>query len=104
MEIKSVVTGGRGFDQTNRWRQRARCVGATQLFFAPPLERPEAKVRREARARAVCESCEVMYTCRAVARVNREYEFWGGESEAERHLAGFTVAAPTGVSQAARVG
>jgi WhiB family redox-sensing transcriptional regulator len=35
--------------------------------------------------------------CQVFARDNREYGFWGGESEEERHLAGYTVAAPIGV-------
>ena len=34
------------------------------------------------------------------ARVNREYGLWGGESEEERHLAGFTIAAPIGLRSA----
>jgi hypothetical protein len=28
---------------------------------------------------------------------NHEYGYWGGESEEDRHLAGFTVSAPIGV-------
>jgi len=39
-------------------------------------------------------------TCREFARVNREYGLWGGESEEERHLAGFTIAAPVGLRSA----
>jgi WhiB family redox-sensing transcriptional regulator len=39
----------------------------------------------------------VQSTCREFARTNHEYGFWGGESEEERHLAGYTVAAPIGV-------
>ncbi|MEZ5222758.1 MAG: hypothetical protein R2743_14780 [Ilumatobacteraceae bacterium] len=35
--------------------------------------------------------------CRDFARAHHEYGFWGGESEEDRHLAGFTVAAPIGV-------
>ena len=35
--------------------------------------------------------------CLQFARPHREYGFWGGESEEERHLAGYTVAAPIGV-------
>ena len=36
-------------------------------------------------------------TCREYARQHREYGLWGGESEEERHLAGFTLAAPIGL-------
>jgi hypothetical protein len=32
--------------------------------------------------------------------VNHEYGYWGGESEEERHLAGFTIAAPVGLRSA----
>lgn len=39
-------------------------------------------------------------TCREFARVNREYGLWGAESEEERHLAGFTIAAPVGLRSA----
>jgi len=39
-------------------------------------------------------------TCREFARVNHEYGYWGGESEEERHLAGFTIAAPVGLRSA----
>jgi WhiB family redox-sensing transcriptional regulator len=82
---------------TDDWTQHAACKGRTGLFFPPRAERPQARARREAQARVLCQSCPVMATCRAVARVSREYGFWGGESEEERHLAGFTVAAPIGV-------
>jgi WhiB family redox-sensing transcriptional regulator len=60
-------------------------------------ERPQARERREAQAREVCQSCAVMTTCREFARSNREYGFWGGESEEERHAAGFRLIAPIGV-------
>ncbi|MFM8650659.1 MAG: WhiB family transcriptional regulator, partial [Actinomycetota bacterium] len=73
------------------------CKGRTHLFFPPKAERPQARVRREAQARLLCRTCPVNGDCQSFARDNREYGFWGGESEEERHLAGFTVAAPIGV-------
>jgi WhiB family transcriptional regulator, redox-sensing transcriptional regulator len=79
------------------WMNHAACRGKTHLFFPPRAERPQARVRREAQARQVCLTCPAMETCRSWARDNREYGFWGGESEEERHLAGFTVAAPIGI-------
>src|SRR4051794_40805936 len=79
------------------WRDDAACKGKFHLFFAPRAERPQARVRREAQARRLCASCPVQVTCRQFARTNHEYGFWGGESEEERHLAGYTVAAPIGV-------
>jgi WhiB family redox-sensing transcriptional regulator len=79
------------------WVDDAACKGQTNLFFPPRAERPQARVRREAQARLLCNTCGVQVQCQQFARSNREYGMWGGESEEERHLAGFTVAAPIGV-------
>lgn len=79
------------------WMDRAVCKGRTHLFFPPKAERPQARVRRETQARKLCASCPVQIECQSFARENREYGYWGGESEEDRHLAGFTVAAPIGV-------
>ena len=70
------------------------------MFFAPKAERPQARARREAKARSLCDVCIVRDTCRDYARVNHEYGLWGAESEEERHLAGFTIAAPVGLRSA----
>jgi WhiB family redox-sensing transcriptional regulator len=78
------------------WTSDAACQGRTELFFAPAGERPEARVVREAQARSVCSSCPVLHDCRDWARENREYGFWGGESEEERAAAGFRVDMPVG--------
>jgi WhiB family redox-sensing transcriptional regulator len=75
----------------------AACKGLTHLFFPPPAERPQARERREAMATSVCSSCSVNTTCREFARSNHEYGYWGGESEDERHEAGFRLIAPIGV-------
>jgi WhiB family redox-sensing transcriptional regulator len=83
--------------ETDSWMDRGACKSKTHLFFPPRAERPQARVRRENQARLICASCPVLEPCRAYARANHEYGFWGGESEEERHLAGFTVAAPIGV-------
>ncbi len=82
---------------TADWTELAACKGRTALFFSPLAERPQARVRREAQARALCSGCPVREPCRRFARAHREYGFWGGESEEERHRAGFTLAAPIGV-------
>jgi WhiB family redox-sensing transcriptional regulator len=81
----------------DRWMNTAACKGLTHLFFPSPAERPQARERREAMAKAVCASCTVNSTCREFARTNHEYGFWGGESEDERHEAGFRLIAPIGV-------
>ena len=78
------------------WTAEAECSGQTKLFFAPAGERPEARAVREAQARAVCRTCPVMTECRQWARQNREYGFWGGESEEERAAAGYRVDMPVG--------
>lgn len=79
------------------WMDLAACKGHTPLFFPPKAERPQARARREARARRICDTCDVLTTCREFARANHEYGFWAGESEEDRHLAGFTVSAPIGI-------
>jgi len=83
--------------QVEAWREFANCSGRTPLFFPPKAERPQARARREAKADRLCEQCPVRMPCQQFARENHEYGFWAGESEEERHLAGFTVAAPIGV-------
>mgnify|MGYP001814132679 CR=1 FL=1 len=91
---RSTETGtGTGTD----WRDRASCKGDTRLFFPPKAERPQARARREAKAQRLCDTCPVAEPCRAFARENREYGFWAGESEEDRHLLGFTVSAPIGI-------
>ncbi len=79
------------------WMASAACKGLTYLFFPSPAERPQARERREATAREVCASCDVRTMCRNFARDQHEYGFWGGESEDERHAAGFRLIAPIGV-------
>ncbi len=92
-----VVLSSEGTLPSLNWMDHAVCKGRTHLFFPPKAERPQARVRREAHARRLCQSCPVQVECQVFARANREYGYWGGESEEERHLAGFTVAAPIGV-------
>ena len=86
----------REWDESS-WSGSAACKGLSSIFFPPPAERPQARERREAQARLVCLSCEVLDDCRDYARRNREYGFWGGESEEERHEAGFRLIAPIGI-------
>jgi len=82
---------------TRTWIEHAMCKGRTSLFFAPRAERPQARERREALAHKLCTVCPVQMSCRESARARREYGYWGGESEEDRHLAGYTVSAPIGV-------
>lgn len=86
----------REWDDTS-WSALAECRGLSEIFFPPAAERPQAREKREAQARQVCHACPVMMECRDFARRHREYGFWGGESEEERHAAGFRLIAPIGV-------
>ena len=70
--------------------------GVAQDHHVAGAEVVERRAQREARARMLCERCPVMLPCRAWARDNREYGFWGGESEEDRAAAGYRVAIPIG--------
>ena len=71
------------------WFSKAACRGKTYYFFGHFAERPEAKDKREERARLVCAECPVLSQCREYAREHGEHGFWGGESEDERFALGF---------------
>jgi WhiB family redox-sensing transcriptional regulator len=81
----------------DEWMGDAACKGMTHLFFPTPAERPQTRERREDAAREVCSGCAVRLECRDFARDQHEYGFWGGESEDERHAAGYRLIAPIGV-------
>ena len=68
------------------WKLQAACRGQIELFFARKAERPQARERREAKAKKMCDVCPVSTECRTTARENREYGYWAGESEEDRHL------------------
>jgi WhiB family redox-sensing transcriptional regulator len=79
------------------WMKFAICHGKTDLFFPKVAERPQARVRRERLAATLCRACPVSAECREYGRETREYGFWGGENEIERHLAGFSLPAAIGL-------
>ena len=79
------------------WKLDAACRGHLELFFARKAERPEARARREAKAKRICNDCPVFDECRTIARANCEYGYWAGESEEDRHVLGFRVTAPIGL-------
>lgn len=95
-ETASVTTLPLRF-RNQDWMELAVCRGQTQLFFPPPGERPEARVRREAKAKALCRTCPVIEPCRQFAREEREHGVWGGENEEERAAAGYRAVAPIGL-------
>jgi WhiB family redox-sensing transcriptional regulator len=65
------------------WYEYAACKGKGDLFFAPPRERPPAKVIRVAQAHAICSVCPVRQECREEAKINDEFGIWGGLAEDE---------------------
>ena len=85
------------FETDDKWMNEGACRGLTDVFFPPPAERPQARERRETMAREVCASCLVQDACKNFARNHHEYGFWGGESEEQRHQAGFHLIAPIGI-------
>jgi WhiB family redox-sensing transcriptional regulator len=84
-------------DRHTDWQDLAVCKGQMALFFARKAERPQARARREVKAAKLCAACPVQTQCLEFSRENREYGFWAGESEEERHLAGYTLTAPIGI-------
>ena len=92
--VREMTVGDTDADD---WMKNAACRGLSHLFFPAPAERPQARDRREATAAAVCSDCRVQFDCRQFARENHEYGFWGGESEDQRHAAGYRLIAPIGV-------
>ena len=63
----------------------AKCKVKMKYFFAPHAERPQARVRREAIAIALCLKCPMIDECR-VAGANEEYGIWGGTTERDRGM------------------
>ncbi len=81
-----------GLERSTRtpWHHDAACSGESGVSFYPP-SRPEpraARLRREARARAVCSYCPVRDECLQHAVDHDErYGIWGGLTGRERRLA-----------------
>jgi WhiB family redox-sensing transcriptional regulator len=93
----AVIDFNEQLEAVNHWMRDGACKGLTHLFFPSAAERPQARERRETAAKDVCASCKVRVDCMVFAREQHEYGFWGGESEDERHAAGFRLIAPIGV-------
>lgn len=70
------------------WQIEAACRDMeSSTFFHPHGERDEARERRIAAAKAICESCPVRIEClEHSVRVREPYGVWGGLSEAERAI------------------
>ena len=98
----AAVEFGQRIQGDDEWMANAACLGLTNIFVPAIAERPQTRERREEMARSVCMDCSVLETCRTFARENHEYGFWGGESEEERHAAGYRLIAPIGVRSLSR--
>jgi WhiB family redox-sensing transcriptional regulator len=70
------------------WQDKAACQGLdVQLFFGADEEQQPEREVREAKAKAVCESCPVRRECLDYALRNSvRYGIWGGLNEKERAL------------------
>ena len=68
------------------WQDRAACGGMEALlFFGPDNEPRSAREIREAKAKAVCQTCPVRVQCLDYALRNSiRYGIWGGLNGEER--------------------
>jgi WhiB family redox-sensing transcriptional regulator len=68
------------------WMLAAACRGSTDLFFAPDESESRAeRRRREARAKRVCDGCQVRVDClKEALEQDERFGIWGGLTERER--------------------
>jgi WhiB family redox-sensing transcriptional regulator len=85
------------------WSQQAACKGYASLFYPKDAERPQARDRREQKAKTLCAICPVLDLCKDHARENTEFGIWGGENEEERYLAGYSLPRYAGINVARRL-
>lgn len=85
------------------WIEEAACKGYSHLFYPKDAERPQAKDRREQKAKTLCAVCPVLNSCREHAQFNGEFGIWGGQNEEERFLAGHAVPRYAGINVNRRV-
>ena len=67
----------------------AACRGPHQEIFFPPAvsETRRAKRRREARAKEICNTCNIEDTCLGIAlKRNEQHGIWGGYTAKERRV------------------
>ena len=86
--MTTVASPDEGFGERiedQSWLAHAACQGRTSLFFPPYAERPQARRRREERAKAICATCPVRKPCLEYAlRIREPHGIWGGLNELER--------------------
>ena len=59
------------------WYENAVCKGYSSLFYPKDAERPQARDRREQKAKTLCAVCPVLNSCKDYARQNGEFGVWG---------------------------
>jgi WhiB family redox-sensing transcriptional regulator len=69
-----------------RWQDFAACLGINpDLFFPPPHYETPIQVRaREAKAKAICNTCPVRQPCLDFALRTDQFGIWGGTNSQER--------------------
>lgn len=69
------------------WQVKAACRGPqSAVFFPPPhFERKADRIKRERRAKAICQQCTVQDACLEYSiSIEEPHGIWGGLNEAER--------------------
>lgn len=69
------------------WQAQALCRGNHAHLFFPPstFERKDDRLRREARAKAICHVCPVQTPCfEHAVTAGEPFGIWGGLTEADR--------------------
>jgi WhiB family redox-sensing transcriptional regulator len=69
------------------WQSEGNCRGEDSAkFFLPDGSRGPDRARREAQAKAICQTCPVLERCREHSLTTQEpYGVWGGMGENERN-------------------
>lgn len=62
-----------------------------RVFFPPRAESPQSRERREAIAKALCNTCLIREECLVEGIKREEYGIWGGINEDERAISGHPV-------------